>query len=116
VPDEFWGPPSFLLNRYQGLLPWWYSCRIVQLITWHHRSSTSTPTIRPHGVVFRQRDKFTCKIKVSVYLTKHHTFLTSALDELSGQLHDLATLSPGKESTLPMGQEAGWAPERAWTR
>jgi len=30
--------------------------------------------------------------------------------EVSGQLHTLATLFPGKELLVPLGQEAGWAP------
>jgi hypothetical protein len=40
---------------------------------------------------------------VNVYL---HAFLTSALDELSSQLHAPASLYP-----IPTGQEGVWAPE-----
>jgi len=36
--------------------------------------------------------------------------------EVSGQLHAPAALSPRKEFLVPIGQEAGWAPELAWTR
>lgn len=32
----------------------------------------------------------------------------------SGQLHVLAALPPGKESLVPIQQEAGWAPEPVW--
>jgi hypothetical protein len=32
-----------------------------------------------------------------------------------GQLHAPATLPPGKEPLVPIGQEAGWAPEPVWT-
>jgi len=31
--------------------------------------------------------------------------------EVSGQLHDPATLPPGKENLVTIGQEAGWSPE-----
>jgi hypothetical protein len=31
--------------------------------------------------------------------------------EVSGQLHDPAALPPGKEPPVPIGKEAGWAPE-----
>jgi hypothetical protein len=36
--------------------------------------------------------------------------------EVSGQLHAPAALPPGKETLVPTGQEAGWAPEPFWTR
>jgi hypothetical protein len=36
--------------------------------------------------------------------------------EVSGQLHAPAALPPGKNSLVPIGQEAGWAPEPFWTR
>jgi hypothetical protein len=36
-------------------------------------------------------------------------FLTWAVD--GGQLHTQATLPPGKEHLVSIGQEAGWAPE-----
>jgi hypothetical protein len=36
--------------------------------------------------------------------------------EMSGQLHTLATLYPGKEPLVPIGYEAGWAPEPFWMR
>jgi len=35
--------------------------------------------------------------------------------EASGQLHTLATLPPGKELLVPIGEEAGWASEPVWT-
>jgi hypothetical protein len=35
--------------------------------------------------------------------------------EVSGQLHVLATLAPGKGPLVLIGQEAGWAPELVWT-
>ena len=31
--------------------------------------------------------------------------------EMTGQLHALATVSPGKDSLIPTKQEAWWAPE-----
>jgi hypothetical protein len=34
---------------------------------------------------------------------------------VSGQLHAQATLSPEKQPPVPMGYEAGWAPEPVWT-
>jgi hypothetical protein len=40
-------------------------------------------------------------------------FLTSALDGGS-QLYAPEALSPGKEPPVPIGQEAGWAPEPVW--
>jgi len=36
--------------------------------------------------------------------------------EVSGQLHAPAALPTGKESLVPTGYEAGWAPEPVWTR
>jgi hypothetical protein len=35
--------------------------------------------------------------------------------EVSGQLHDLTALAPGKEPSVPIGYEAGWTPEPVWT-
>jgi hypothetical protein len=34
---------------------------------------------------------------------------------VSGQLHDPAALHPGNYTPIPIGQEAGWAPEPVWT-
>jgi hypothetical protein len=36
--------------------------------------------------------------------------------EVSGQLHDPAALPPGKESLVPIRNDAGWEPEPVWTR
>jgi len=35
--------------------------------------------------------------------------------EVSGQLHAPVGLSPGKKILVPIGYEAGWAPEPLWT-
>jgi hypothetical protein len=35
--------------------------------------------------------------------------------QLSGQLHVSAGLPPQKEPRVPIGYEAGWAPESVWT-
>jgi hypothetical protein len=35
--------------------------------------------------------------------------------EASGQLHAPAALPLGNEPKVPIGYEAGWAPEPAWT-
>jgi hypothetical protein len=34
--------------------------------------------------------------------------------EVRGQFRALASLSPGKEPQVPIGYEAGWAPELVW--
>jgi hypothetical protein len=46
-----------------------------------------------------------------------YSFLTSALDggEWSASRPG-RTLPPGKEPPVPVGQEAGWAPEPVWTQ
>jgi hypothetical protein len=36
--------------------------------------------------------------------------------EVSGHLHAPASLPPRKEPLVPIGKEAGWAPEPFWTR
>jgi hypothetical protein len=36
--------------------------------------------------------------------------------EVSGQLHTPAALPQGNEPLVPIAYEAGWAPERVWTR
>jgi hypothetical protein len=36
--------------------------------------------------------------------------------EMSGQLHATTALHPGEEPQVPIGWEAGWAPEPFWTR
>jgi hypothetical protein len=43
------------------------------------------------------------------------SFLTSALMEMSGQLHAPAALSPWKEPSVLIGKEAGFTPELVWT-
>jgi hypothetical protein len=35
--------------------------------------------------------------------------------EVSGQVHVSIVLTPEKDSPVPIGQEAGWAPEPVWT-
>jgi hypothetical protein len=35
--------------------------------------------------------------------------------EISGQLQAPVALTPGKEPPVPIGDEAGWAPEPVWT-
>jgi len=35
---------------------------------------------------------------------------------VNGQLHPPAALPPGKDPPVPIGYEAGWAPEQFWTR
>jgi hypothetical protein len=34
--------------------------------------------------------------------------------EVNGQLHAPAALTPGKELPVPIGEEAGWAPQSVW--
>jgi hypothetical protein len=46
---------------------------------------------------------------------KLHSFLTSALDEASGQLHSLAGLPLVKKHLLCTEQGDRWAPESVWT-
>jgi len=36
--------------------------------------------------------------------------------EVSGQLYATTALPPGKELPVPIGKEAGWAPEPVWRR
>jgi len=36
--------------------------------------------------------------------------------DVSGQFHDPAALPSKKQSLVPLGYEAGWAPEPVWTR
>jgi hypothetical protein len=46
-----------------------------------------------------------------------YSFLTWALDGVSNQCHaPAAFLPPGKGPLVPIGQEAGWAPEPVWTQ
>jgi hypothetical protein len=43
--------------------------------------------------------------------------MTSALDGVSGQRDAPAALyTLGKDPSVPIGQEAGWAPEPIWTQ
>jgi hypothetical protein len=35
---------------------------------------------------------------------------------VNGQLYAPAVLHPGEEAPVPIGQEAGWAPEPVWRR
>jgi hypothetical protein len=46
-----------------------------------------------------------------------YSFLTLALDGVSGQRHALAAPYPREKTPpVPTGQEAGWASELAWTQ
>jgi hypothetical protein len=46
-----------------------------------------------------------------------NSFMTSALDGVSGQPHAWAVLYPwGKDPPVPIAQEAGHAPEPVWTQ
>jgi hypothetical protein len=42
------------------------------------------------------------------------SFLILHYLEVSAQLHVLAALAQGKSPTIPIGQEAEWAPVSAW--
>jgi hypothetical protein len=44
-----------------------------------------------------------------------HVFLTSALVEVSDQLHGANVLLLQKQHPAPTGQGAGWAPKPVWT-
>jgi hypothetical protein len=46
-----------------------------------------------------------------------YSFLTSALEGVSGQRHARAELcSPGKDPPVPIVQEPGWVSELVWTQ
>jgi hypothetical protein len=45
-----------------------------------------------------------------------YSFLTSALDGVSGQRHTPAALCPEERTPVPIVQEAGWTPEPVWTQ
>jgi hypothetical protein len=43
--------------------------------------------------------------------------MNSTLEGVRGQSHAPAELYPrGKDSTVPIGQEAGWSPDPVWTQ
>ena len=44
-----------------------------------------------------------------------HSFLTSLVVGVNGQLHVPAALLPREESTVPIEGDAGWAPASVWT-
>jgi hypothetical protein len=45
-----------------------------------------------------------------------YSFLTSALDGVSGQRHAPTALCLRERTPVPIVQEAGWAPEPVWTQ
>jgi hypothetical protein len=45
-----------------------------------------------------------------------YSFLTSALDVVSGQRHTPAALYPREMTSVPIVQEAGWVSELVWTQ
>jgi hypothetical protein len=45
-----------------------------------------------------------------------YSFLTSALDGVSGQCHHQPRFTPGKGPPVPIGQEARLTPEPVWTQ
>jgi hypothetical protein len=45
-----------------------------------------------------------------------HTFLTSALDGGEWSTSHPDCSNTGEEPSVPIGQEAGWAPESIWTQ
>jgi hypothetical protein len=45
-----------------------------------------------------------------------YSFLITALDEVSGQLHAPAVFYRRESTPVPTGQEAGWASELVWTQ
>jgi hypothetical protein len=80
--------------------------------------------------LFNENDKKVKKTSPCTFLTEHRAIkvcwgsggiLPSILDlgtiwEVSGHLHAPAALSPEKEPLVPIGQQAGLAPEPVWTR
>jgi hypothetical protein len=48
-------------------------------------------------------------------LNKRYNMKTYGGMEVSGQLHSTITLPLGKEPTVNVGYEAGWAPKSVWT-
>jgi hypothetical protein len=81
---------------------WLVTAETCELI--HVSVKQSSPATR-HGGAWGES-------RYSVY-----SYLTSALD--SGEWsasHPGRDLPPGKEPPVPIGQEAGWAPEPVWTQ
>jgi hypothetical protein len=92
-PDRLWGPPSLLSNGYWGLFPRGWSDRGVKLTTHLELVPMSRKCGSKHQLPHTPSWR-------SVYLLKNHamktckaveagshTFLTSALDGLEGQLY-----------------------------
>jgi hypothetical protein len=46
---------------------------------------------------------------------RHEGLWRSVAVEVSGKLHVPAALLPGKEPTVAIGWEVGWAPKSVWT-
>jgi hypothetical protein len=51
-----------------------------------------------------------------MWLSKHHNIKIYGGVEMNGYLHAPTALPPRKESLVPIGQEAGWAPVLVWTQ
>ena len=80
---------AYCLLRHRTYMHWMY--RMHE--TWYSEKDEIVPV---HG---RK-----AHVRVELY---HNAFLTSALDEMSGQLKALAALPPGKELSEPTEYEAG---------
>jgi hypothetical protein len=98
--------------------------------------SAIIPPFKQHPACCSSSSRFRCKYLYNTGLTKSnavplhamaaqggerryssYSYLTSALDEgewpASRPSH---ALPPGKEPPIPIGREAGWAPEPVWTQ
>jgi len=58
--------------------------------------------------------KISCKVKLLLYLTKHHAMKTYWGVEVSGQLHDPAALPLGKKPQYPLDRRLGRTQELVW--
>jgi len=46
---------------------------------------------------------------------QHQLFLTSAIDEVSGQYHAAVVLSTGEEPSVPLNRNVDWPQSSFWT-
>jgi hypothetical protein len=99
-----------------------FSCQKSGHLNTNHRVLTTCrsldiPSVALNVVLFSHQTQHRLgKVKLSVRFTRHHAFLTSALDVSEWSASRPCHFNLGGKTPVPIGLNDGWAPQPVQTR